>query len=106
MASYLRLFFLKNFELLFWVTGLLILFFMPVGENHFSLCPVSGLGWSWCPGCGLGHSIHYYLHLDFSRGWQEHYLGALAIPVIFYRIFQLSFFTKIKQNQSYEQQNL
>lgn len=79
----------QRLELLFWTGSLTALFFMPVSGQHFSLCVLSALGFSWCPGCGLGHSVHYYLHLDFARGWHEHYLGAFALIVILYRIFQL-----------------
>ena len=78
-----------HFELGVWVTGLIALYCMPAGNDHFSLCVFNALGFTWCPGCGIGHSIHYYLHMDFVRGWEEHYLGALAVPVILYRVFQL-----------------
>ena len=79
----------NHFELLVWSSALPLLYLMPVREDHFSLCVFNALGISWCPGCGLGHSIHYYLHFDFSEGWNEHWLGAPAMLIIIYRIFQL-----------------
>ena len=78
-----------NLELIFWVFALVILFFMPVDESHFSLCPLGAMGIETCPGCGIGHSIHYILHLDPGQAWVEHKLGIFAVAVILYRIFKL-----------------
>lgn len=87
----------QNLEVVFWIVGLLILYCMPVRGEHFSLCPLKAIGFKWCPGCGLGHSIHYYLHFDFQEGWHAHYLGAFAIVIILYRIFQLIIRTSFQQ---------
>ncbi|MGB0177926.1 MAG: DUF2752 domain-containing protein [Owenweeksia sp.] len=78
-----------HLELLVWLSALPVLYFMPVEGDHISLCVFNALGFTWCPGCGIGHSIHYYLHFDFARGWNEHWLGAFAVLMIIYRIFQL-----------------
>lgn len=93
-----------NFELLFWLSAMVFLYLNPVGESHFTCCPIGALGFSWCPGCGLGHSIHHYLHLDFAHGWEAHYLGAVAIPLIMYRMYQLFNINHIKTIK-HEKQN-
>lgn len=93
-------------ELIFWVCALVFLYLNPVSNDHFTLCPFSASGIAWCPGCGLGHSIHFYLHFDFAKGWEEHYLGAFAIFIILYRIVQLLIFKKINRTVTYGEQNI
>ncbi|MDZ7846652.1 MAG: DUF2752 domain-containing protein [Owenweeksia sp.] len=88
----------KYFELAFWTCALLALYFMPVTEEHFTLCPLGAIGLESCPGCGIGHSIHYLLHFEWAHSWQEHYLGGFALIVILYRIFQL-----VKINTNHKQ---
>lgn len=79
----------NNLELLFWITAIVLLYYMPVSDDHYSLCVRGMLGFDSCMGCGIGHSIHSYLHFDFNEGWEHHYMGAFAIPVILYRIYKL-----------------
>ena len=78
-----------NFELLFWLTALVLLFFMVPANMHFTLCPLSNLGFDFCPGCGLGHSIHYAMWFDFAQSFSSHPLGIIALFIILYRISQL-----------------
>lgn len=81
--------FRKHTELLFWVTALVVLFFLSENIPGTSLCVFSLLGFGHCPGCGIGHSIHYVLHLKFATSFQHHPLGIFAVIVIFNRIKQL-----------------
>lgn len=49
---------LIGFEAFVWILGLAYLFLIhSPGETHFTICPLSNLGFEFCPGCGLGNSI-------------------------------------------------
>lgn len=82
----------QRLELLFWVTSLIVLFFLPVQKTESSLCLFSLLGVGKCPGCGLGHAIYYALHLHPLQSFQHHPIGIFAVLVIFMRIRQLIHF--------------
>lgn len=79
----------QHLELLFLLTALCLLFFLPVEKKETSLCLFSLLGIGQCPGCGLGHSIYYALHLKLAVSFQHHPFGIFAVLVIFIRIKQL-----------------
>jgi len=81
---------LKHTELFFWLTALVILFFMDTESNGLSFCLFKSAGLSWCPGCGIGHAIHAALHLQLGASLQYHPFGIVAVLVILYRIKQLS----------------
>jgi len=86
----IRAFFLKYFELTFWVTALIALGVShPTQATHFTLCPLKLMGITWCPGCGLGHSIAFLLHCDLRNSFHAHWLGVPALIIILYRIFDL-----------------
>ncbi|KEO73951.1 hypothetical protein EL17_07295 [Anditalea andensis] len=77
-------------ELIFWLGALISLALMKPGhDHHFTLCPISYIGFSWCPGCGLGRAINLMLHGHFSASFSMHPLAGLAIVVIIWRIIQL-----------------
>ncbi len=78
----------RKLELIFWVAGLIILFFIEPERVSFSICPLHNLN-LWCPGCGLGSSIHYLLHFDLLKSFQVHPIGFFAFIVILYRLIQL-----------------
>lgn len=79
----------KNLELFFWISALIYLFAMVPADSHFTLCPLSNLGFSFCPGCGIGHAIHYVMWFNFSASFAAHPLGIPAMIIIFYRIIDL-----------------
>ncbi len=81
----------QYFELLFWASALLLLFFMRVNTEAPTLCIFRWLGINQCPGCGLGHSINAVLHLHFSASFKYHPMGIFAVIIILNRIKQLSF---------------
>jgi hypothetical protein len=82
--------FLRYFELVFWVAGLIALAVAdPTAQPHYSLCPFKLLGITWCPGCGLGHSISFLFHGDLKSSFQAHWLGVPAVIIILYRIYVL-----------------
>jgi len=86
----IRAFFLKYFELTFWVAALIALGVShPTQATHFTLCPLKLMGITWCPGCGLGHSIAFLLHGDLRNSFHAHWLGVPALIIILYRIFDL-----------------
>lgn len=77
-------------ELIFWIGSLLaILTIDPWAANHFSLCPLENLGFSWCPGCGLGRAMNLLARGEFQASWEMHPLAALAYLVIISRIWNL-----------------
>lgn len=79
----------QYFELLFWITALVLLFFMEVNPSAPTLCIFRWLNIGHCPGCGLGHAIHYALHLQVGISFQQHPLGIAAVLIILNRIKQL-----------------
>ncbi len=87
-----------NFELLFWITAMTALFFLPEKSSATSLCVFTWLGFGHCPGCGIGHAIHYALHLDLIASFQHHIMGIPGLIIIFIRIKQLLYPPK----QTYE----
>lgn len=79
-----------GFESFIWISGLIYLaFFSPVGQTHFTICPIKNLGFDFCPGCGLGHSITQIFHGNFIESFHTHPLGFLALIIIAYRIYTL-----------------
>lgn len=81
----------KNFELIFWVAALILLFFMKADLSTQSLCLFKWLNSTICPGCGLGHSIHAALHLQLMVSLKLHPMGIVAVLIICSRIKQLIF---------------
>jgi len=81
--------FRKNIELTFWLTALVLLYYMPLEGAHYSLCVPSILGFESCPGCGLGHAVHLFLHGEIQHAFEHHPLVIIAIPIILLRIFAL-----------------
>lgn len=77
-------------ELLFWLIAMLALARANPAEHHYTLCPLSNLGFSWCPGCGLGRGISQVLHGNFFAAFHQHWLALPALGIIAYRIIQLS----------------
>jgi len=86
---------LIGFEALAWILGLVYLLLVHFPrESHFTICPLSNLGFEFCPGCGLGNSISYIFKGDFINSFHSHPLGILALIIITFRIF-----TIIKNNR-------
>ena len=79
----------KNFELIVWITALVLLYFMKSNISTQSLCLFKWINSAYCPGCGLGHSIHAALHLQLSASLQLHPMGIAAVLIILNRIKQL-----------------
>jgi hypothetical protein len=86
---------LVGFEASAWIMGLayLILIHTP-GETHFTICPLSNLGFEFCPGCGLGNSISYIFKGDIIASFHSHPLGIFAFLIITLRVI-----TIIKNNR-------
>lgn len=77
-------------ELVFWIGALIgILLIDPYGQQHFTLCPLDNLGFTWCPGCGLGRSMSLLTKGDIQASWSMHPLAMFAFAVIAYRIVEL-----------------
>jgi hypothetical protein len=93
MKKYFEIF---PLELLFWISGLLILAFLPFGAGHLSLCPLKNTGFLFCPGCGLGLSVHHLFHFNIAGSFNANPLGIPAFTVIIFRIVAVSRFTLVK----------
>lgn len=85
----LCLLFKNHFELIGWLTAMIVLFFLPEKTDQASLCIFSLVGFDHCPGCGMGHAIHYALRGRLAVSFDYHPLGIFAVIVIFNRIKQL-----------------
>jgi hypothetical protein len=81
---------LKHSEVVVWILALLLLAFANPEEHHFSLCPVSNLGFTWCPGCGVGRAISCILQGNILGSFKFHWFGIPALVILLYRIFTLS----------------
>jgi len=84
--------FLKTFSLegYIWLTALVFLAIVNIESAHFTLCPFNNLGIDFCPGCGLGRSIHHFVRFNFTKSFNTHPLGCVALLVLLYRIFLLA----------------
>jgi hypothetical protein len=90
-----KLWSLIGFESSAWILGIVYLLFIHIpGESHFTICPLSNLGFEFCPGCGLGNSISLLFKGDFLASFHSHPLGIFAFLIITFRIF-----TIIKNNR-------
>lgn len=80
-------FFVQNLEAFIWITALL--FFtvspLPAGE-HFTMCPLSLVGFQHCPGCGLGRSMILLLHGHIKESFNMHPLAVFALVLLVGRI--------------------
>jgi hypothetical protein len=80
----------RYFELVCWVSALLLLAVMPAGAGpHYSLCLFKALGIDFCPGCGLGHSLSQLFHGNLQASFSAHPLGIFAVITILSRIVTL-----------------
>jgi hypothetical protein len=87
-------------EAIIWTIALIGLALYTPGTSHFSLCPLSNLGFHSCPGCGLGRSISYFFHGQFACSWATHPFGVFAIVILSYRIISLTSLTLKKNGKS------
>ncbi len=73
-----------------WIASLFYFaFFVNPYEVHFTICPLSNLGFDHCPGCGLGNSIALIFRGDFNQSFSTHILGIPALLIILHRIFSI-----------------
>ena len=85
-------------EGIIWISALLYLaFFIHPYETHFTICPLSNLGFEHCPGCGLGNSIALLFHGKISQSFEAHILGIPALLIILHRIVSLVKFNRKKR---------
>jgi hypothetical protein len=73
-----------------WIAALLYLaFFVNPYSTHFTICPLSNLGFEHCPGCGLGNSIALIFRGKFSLSFDTHILGIPALLIILHRVYSI-----------------
>lgn len=83
-----------------WIAALLYLaIFNNPFQTHFTICPLSNLGFEHCPGCGLGNSIALIFRGDFTQSYNTHILGIPALLIILHRIISLVNFN-LKKSKS------
>jgi len=76
-------------EAIIWTTSLIVLaFYNPSTDTHFSLCPLYNLGFTFCPGCGLGKSIAFFFHGNIRASLSTHPLGIISVCILTARIVQ------------------
>uniref|UniRef100_A0A832G7X0 DUF2752 domain-containing protein n=1 Tax=Ignavibacterium album TaxID=591197 RepID=A0A832G7X0_9BACT len=81
---------LLGIEGIIWIVSLTYLASLTNSNHqHFTICPLSNLGFEHCPGCGLGKSISMILHGNIFESFDFHLLGIPALIIIIFRIFQL-----------------
>lgn len=81
---------LIGFEGFIWIVALLYFaFFVNPNSTHFTICPLSNLGFEHCPGCGLGNSIALIFRGKFSQSFDTHILGIPALLIILHRIYSI-----------------
>ena len=81
---------LLGFEALIWILGLIYLALINSSEaTHFTICPLSNIGFKYCPGCGLGNSISYLFRGDFTSSFRTHPLGIFTLVTIIFRIITI-----------------
>jgi len=77
-----------NFELIFFIGGLIYLAIInPFNFNHLHFCIFGLCGIDFCPGCGLGRSISFLLHGCLLESICEHPLGTIGLALILNRIY-------------------
>ena len=85
-----RMFKLLGLEALIWIFGLTYLALLNSPDvAHFTICPLSNLGFKYCPGCELGNSISYLFRGDIILSFHTHPLGILALIIIILRIITI-----------------
>jgi hypothetical protein len=73
-------FLIHNFEAIVWITAIMVFALSPLPSGeHFSICPLSLVGFEHCPGCGLGRATILLLHGKVSESISMH---PLAIPAL------------------------
>ncbi len=88
------------FEAAIWTVALIYLAVInPLQDSQVSFCVLDNLGFEHCPGCGLGRSVSYIFHGDIAASWATHKAGVFALPVLLYRIGQISYFQLKVSNQ-------
>ncbi len=88
----------KHLEGFVWFGALLsMMLSQPIGDEHFSLCPIAWAGIPYCPGCGLGRSMIFLLNGQFLESLSMHPLGLLAVMVLTLRILK-NLFTSLNLN--------
>lgn len=81
---------LLSLEGIIWIVSLIYLAsFTESNQQHFTICPLSNLGFEHCPGCGLGKSISMIFNGNIFESFDFHLLGIPALIIILFRISQL-----------------
>ena len=77
-------------ELIFWIAALILLAAADPHDHrdaqHFTLCPIANMGFTWCPGCGIGRSITQLFHGNLVESFAQHWFGLPALLIICRRI--------------------
>ena len=76
-------------EAFIWIAALIFLAFQDPGHHHYTLCPISNMGFDFCPGCGLGRSISYLFRGAFEASLHAHPLGIPAVFILLFRSYRV-----------------
>ncbi|MFA8450643.1 MAG: DUF2752 domain-containing protein [Bacteroidales bacterium] len=105
MREYLKeigKFYFRNLELLFWIAAIFILAANDPRRYDNTLCLYTWITGNSCWGCGIGRSISWIFRGEFSKSFDTHAFGFLAIIAIVIRIAMI-FKNTIKYHKNKKQ---
>jgi len=85
----------SGFILLTFLCGGIFLYYFDPDKIPITVCAFKAVTGKLCPGCGGTHSLHYFLHLEFSKAVKSNILVLLTIPIFGY-VFIKNFIFLIK----------
>ncbi|MGB9696215.1 MAG: DUF2752 domain-containing protein [Ignavibacteria bacterium] len=81
--------------LLTFLGGGIFLYFIDPDNIPVTVCAFKSITGKLCPGCGGTHSLHYFLHLEFTNALKANALAVFTIPIFSY-IFLRNFIFLIR----------
>lgn len=73
-----------SFVLLIFLSGGVFLYFVDPDNIPITICAFKAVTGKLCPACGGTHSLHYFLHLEFSKALRANALVFLTLPIFGY----------------------
>lgn len=80
----------KRYTVVFFLfLSIIFLYFLPVDDISFTICPFFNIVHLQCPLCGITRSIHYALHMQLSESLHHHFLGMFCVFFVIFLICTL-----------------
>lgn len=74
----------SGFVILIFLGAGVFLYFIEPDNIPITVCAFKATTGKLCPGCGGTHSLHYFLHLEFSKALKANALALFTIPIFGY----------------------